>query len=153
MVDRRSFAERFWSRVDRSGPCWVWNGKVDRAGYAMPLHNRGLRYRPHQWAYILTHGPVPPRLELDHLCNVKACCNPAHLEAVTHKENLRRKRLHHTHCRHGHPFSVENTTIVYRDDGKRYERRCRICEKERSRRFRERHPGYFSRYSGRGRAA
>jgi len=44
----------------------------------------------HRYLYPLAKGPIPPDLELDHLCGNKRCCNPDHLEAVTHGENMRR---------------------------------------------------------------
>lgn len=134
-----SAEERFWARVDRSGPtpvyapqlgpCWIWTGKAKEVfGYGVLVVN-WKRWSAHRFAYSLLVGPVPDALELDHLCRVPACCNPAHLEPVTHKENLRRadwsgnrNRPPATHCKRGHPFDEENT--VMRKSGKRM---CRAC--------------------------
>lgn len=44
----------------------------------------------HRVAYELWVGPIPEGMELDHRCKVRACINPAHLEPVTHAENMRR---------------------------------------------------------------
>jgi hypothetical protein len=48
----------------------------------------------HRYLYLLAKGPIPSGLELDHLCGNKRCCNPDHLEAVTHRENMRRAAQH-----------------------------------------------------------
>jgi HNH endonuclease len=61
-----------------STPCWIWEGGL-RHGYGA-----------HHVAWRQRYGPVPDGLELDHLCRIKACCNPDHLEAVTHAENVHR---------------------------------------------------------------
>lgn len=93
---RRPMAERFWALVDRRGPdeCWPWlGGKID-TGYGRFGHEDGRVVPAHQVAYQLGHGqPVPAGLEPDHTCHRRDCQNPAHLEAVTHRENLRRRRV------------------------------------------------------------
>jgi hypothetical protein len=90
-------AERFWSKVDRTGPggCWLWLGQVNRWGYG---HFRrtlapGIyrTVKAHRFAYALLVGPIPEGLTLDHLCGRRACVRPDHLEPVTNAENLRRR--------------------------------------------------------------
>lgn len=82
----------------------------------------------HRVTYQLLVGPIPEGLELDHLCEVKACCNPEHLEPVTHAENLRRCRYSRERsasdtCTKGHVYTPENT---YRyPNGARACRECR----------------------------
>lgn len=70
-------------------PCWVYQGTKLPLGYGRVNRNRRETFAHiHEWEQV--NGPVPEGLELDHLCRVPACCNPAHLEAVTHAENMRR---------------------------------------------------------------
>lgn len=80
---------RFWSRVDKSGDCWLWTGPPANNGYGQVTF-KGKHYSAHRLAYTLEVGAVMPGLDVDHLCKVLLCCNPAHLEPVTRAENLRR---------------------------------------------------------------
>lgn len=118
--------ERFWARVDRRGPaeCWEWQGPRHN-GYGSFYGGREARtVRTHRFAYELLAGPVPAGLVLDHLCRNRACCNPAHLEPVTNRENILRGegfpglRARQTHCKHGHELSGDNLRI---------DRGCRDC--------------------------
>ena len=72
-------AERFWSRVDRSGPCWLWRGGTFRQGYGMFHAGLTGRYGAHRVAYELTHGSLPPGTSVRQRCGVRTCCNPSHL--------------------------------------------------------------------------
>jgi len=81
----------FWAKVDRRGPaeCWPWLGASKNAkGYG---NARGTT--AHRFAFQLAGGKIPKGYEVDHLCRNPACCNPAHLEAVTPQENKRRASL------------------------------------------------------------
>lgn len=74
------------------------------------------------------HGPIPPGLEIDHICRVRLCVNPHHLQAVTHAENLRRSiRKLSMACRRGHALTPDN---VFRH--KNGDRECRICKRARN---------------------
>lgn len=112
--------------TDANG-CWVWPGAKTGTGYGQ-VRLDGKKPYTHILMYVAVNGPVPDGLELDHLCRNRACCNPDHLEAVTHAENLRRSPIHNgnkTHCKHGHvlPDKVPGTR----------QRRCYACERERTR--------------------
>lgn len=69
-------------------PCWVW-GLDTRNGYGC-IRRAGQSMGAHVAMWTDRHGPVPPGLQLDHLCRVRACCNPDHLEPVTAAVNTRR---------------------------------------------------------------
>ena len=80
--------ERFWAMVDASGDCWEWRGARVRGYGTFKVDRKQLR--AHRFAYELLVGPIPPGLELDHLCANPGCVNPAHLEPVTTAENVSR---------------------------------------------------------------
>ena len=133
-------AERFWAKVDLSAPggCWVWTaGKTSRGYGSFKLAAR--QVPAHRVAYESLVGPVPPGRELDHLCRVRACVNPAHMEPVTHRENVLRgaglAALHatKTKCPEGHPYDEANT-YVNPNGG----RECRSCRRDTDRRRRAR---------------
>lgn len=74
--------------VDDAG-CWIWQRSMDRKGYGQ-IRVEGRLIYSHRYMYERHVGPIHEGLELDHLCRVPACCNPQHLEPVTHAENVRR---------------------------------------------------------------
>lgn len=85
--------ERFWSKVDKSGDCWLWTAGISGGtGYAN-FHWLGRTQSAHRVSYMLAVGPVPEGMTLDHLCRVRHCVNPSHLEPVTLAENIRRTLL------------------------------------------------------------
>lgn len=91
MATHRTIAERFWSKVARtSSGCLVWTGYCNENGYGYFRIDHERIYRAHRFAYQMEVGPIPDGLELDHLCRVRNCVNPEHLEPVTAVENMRR---------------------------------------------------------------
>lgn len=66
------------------------NGCVDKYGYGK-IHVNGRIQRCHRVMYALVVGDIPAGLTIDHLCTVRGCCNPGHLELVTFEENLERR--------------------------------------------------------------
>ena len=118
---------RFWTKVDKSGDCWLWQGSHGRSGtYAIP-NGPIQRTTAHRISFVLSGGSIPDGYHLDHLCRTTLCVNPAHLEPVTPAENNRRNRMQT--CHKGHPKPL---------DGDR--RECRECKSEaqRARRAAER---------------
>jgi hypothetical protein len=95
---------RLWARVDKSGTCWTWTGPTSEGGYGVISTGgrEGLLVRTHRLAYELLVGPIPDGLHIDHLCKVRRCCNPEHLEPVTQAENNRRAWANHATCPQGH---------------------------------------------------
>jgi hypothetical protein len=81
---------RFWAKVDARGPCWLWTAGQTSNGYGrFGLTSRDKRLA-HRFAWELLIGQVPEGLQLDHLCRVRLCVNPDHLEPVTPQENWAR---------------------------------------------------------------
>ena len=129
MRPRRSPVDRFWSKVQQTAGCWLWHGARIRDGYGS-IRVGGRSVLAHRLAWELLRGPIPPGLTLDHLCRVRNCVNPDHLEPVTFKENVMRgngvsaQEARRTACIHGHLFTPENT---YRPTNGRQKRSCRAC--------------------------
>ena len=125
-VDRSPDPDRFFAKVNRSGECWLWTGSLASGGYGSFYERAGKRkWKAHRFSYELAYGPVPAGLDLDHLCRVRHCVNPAHLEPVTRSQNLRRgESSTRSRCPYGHEFTPENTHLT-----KQGWRQCRACWK------------------------
>ncbi len=132
--------ERFWSYVTKGGPdeCWPWARPAWTSGYG-GLRVNGIKVAAHRLSYELLVGPIPEGLVIDHLCRVRICVNPRHLEPVTFRENILRGAgtgAHHarkTHCLRGHPFEPPNgytNSMGYRG--------CHACDRIRYAARRER---------------
>jgi len=132
--------KRFWRLVDKTDSCWLWTGGT-ASGYGC-FQVKFKNYRSHRLAYELLRSPIPNGLHLDHLCRVRNCVNPDHLEPVTQKENNRRseaicaKVVREGVCSRGHSMDDAH---VHPKTGKRW---CRTCRYEAYRRRRVlTHPG------------
>ncbi len=135
--------ERFWAMATISDtghdtPCLVWTGYRNRDGYGRYSTSTASCYA-HRVAFKALVGPVPGGLTVDHLCRVRNCVNPTHMEAVPHRTNLLRSdsasavALRTNRCVNGHEFTSENTYI--RQNGGR---QCRACNRESARRYKAR---------------
>ena len=76
--------------VDFDSGCWLFTGPLNGTGYVIVPGFDSKSERGHRLTYQFFRGPVPPGLVLDHLCRVRHCLNPYHLEPVTQGENVRR---------------------------------------------------------------
>lgn len=119
-------AEHFWSQVDKtSGPdgCWPWTLYCNPKGYGRVKVGGRIR-GAHIVAYELAVGPVPDGLVLDHVaargCTQHSCCNPAHLEPVTLRENVMRAKVNRDACPRGHSYDHVDAEGI---------RRCSVCIK------------------------
>lgn len=142
-LDEKTLA-RFWSKVNKDGPvhptlgtpCWLWTA------YTSPSDKYG-RFSPtagdcrlaHRVAFHHSTGPIPTGLDLDHLCRVRACVRPDHLEPVTRMVNVQRGlsplvcgqwQRDKTHCPKGHPLSGDNLRVDRNRCGGPC-RRCKAC--------------------------
>lgn len=85
-------ADRFWSKVFKGEPheCWSWRGQTKRKGYGRFYIGQS-RVASHRVAYALEFGCPGVDNDVDHVCRVRDCNNPNHLESVTPTENRRRR--------------------------------------------------------------
>ena len=121
-VQNMTPVERIMARIERepNSGCWIWMGATNGKGYAQ-LGIAGKTKSAYKVLYESLVGPIPDGLEMDHLCRVRCCVNPAHMEPVTHQENCRRVASLITHCPKGHEFTPENS---YWNRGARACRKC-----------------------------
>lgn len=126
------FAKKLeWHDGPMETPCWKWTGYRWNNGYGAFWDGKRL-VRAHRWIYERAIGPIPSGLQIDHLCRVRDCANPSHLEVVTPRTNTLRGespgavRARAANCKRGHPFSSENTYLFGAHGG---QRSCRACHR------------------------
>lgn len=123
----RPLKERFWEKVDILGNCWIWTGATLANGGYGQVRVPGGRAYVHRVTYEWFNGPIPAGMEVDHLCKVRTCVNPDHLQVLSPKDH-RTKDLTKELCKHGHVLS-EDTCYLERDGT----RKCRACLDRRNR--------------------
>jgi hypothetical protein len=149
-ADISSLPDRVRRKIstDENG-CWIWSG-ASVGGYGrqrVGSRTDGTRREmyAHRFVYELLVGAVPLGLCLDHICRVRKCVNPAHLEPVTNGENCRRgvsseltKQRHAdiTHCPNGHPRTPENLSVGVQKNGIHVHRKCKVCMRIRAVKYR-----------------
>ena len=130
--------DRFFKKVKKTKRCWFWTGLKTVTGYGDFWIEGGMR-RAHRVSYQIAIGEIPAGLQIDHLCRVRHCVNPKHLEAVTQTQNTLRgygfgainKRK--TACPKGHKYDV----IKFKK-GQRF-RACSICNRVHSKKHSEKY--------------
>ena len=124
-------ADRFSEKytIEPNTGCWLWTAGLNNAGYGMFAVSKHDIRLAHRWFYeISTGSEVSAILDLDHLCRVRCCVNPRHLEPVSRSENLRRGfnlNKQKTKCIHGHPLSGGNLLV-----DKKGRRKCLTCQRK-----------------------
>ena len=134
VVAQEDLSNFYW--IDAAG-CWIWNDLLDRGGYGR-FRIKSREWRAHRVFYFNLRGPIPDELVLDHLCRVRNCVNPDHLEPVSQRTNTARgkgvtaaaaaARLKGL-CSNGHELSVVGMHSPMRPT-------CAQCSRDRSRRYR-----------------
>lgn len=115
-------------KTTRIGECWIWNGPINQGGYGRSTFGNRWEQLVHRLSYRLYCGEIADDLTIDHLCRNKLCVNPAHLEVVSHRENILRgdtvaaRKAQQTHCVHGHEFTFDNTYLNAKGN-----RQCIAC--------------------------
>ena len=128
-MTRRTLGERFWEQIQKTETCWLWTGSLTRGGYGQIRADGRLQY-VHRISCALVGHPIPEDLTADHLCRVRNCVNPDHIEAVSFRENVLRgigptaDNARRGLCKKGHQL-LQLFTEHRRD--------CRECTRERSR--------------------
>lgn len=147
-ANRKPNSVRFWAKVNKNGPvpsyrpelgaCWLWTGCISqdqpkcKGGYgrfwiSVPDSTKYKQVMAHRYAYELENGTIPEGKEPDHLCRVRSCIRPSHLEPVTRQENILRGynpqaiNARKKTCSNGHPLSGNNMRMEGNS------RRCRKC--------------------------
>lgn len=137
--------ERMWRHIEVVDGHWLWTGGKTGGGYGR-ISVGARSVATHRLTYEMYFGPIDDGLHIDHLCRVRACCYPGHLEAVTPAENNRRssgsggllwngvptppavalaeRNWAKTHCPQGHPYDEANT--IPQKGGKG--RKCAACQ-------------------------
>lgn len=118
-------------KVTESG-CWEWQGWRHPKGYG-EMSYRCKNWRLHRLSYVLWRGPIPDGLVVCHTCDNRPCCNPLHLFLGTfdtnNKDMAAKGRCKYSEavwptCKHGHPFTPENTYRCSRGF-----RHCKTCDR------------------------
>lgn len=130
MSDRLPERIRSKIKIQENG-CWEWIASKTGSGYGHLQWDKKFQ-QAHRVVYEILVGSIPYGLDLDHLCRIRSCVNPSHLEPVTRRENLRRNPNSNetkTHCPYGHEYNIENTYNYLTG------RECKICVRKRMRRY------------------
>jgi len=157
---QKTLKTRFFEKVqvpDTADGCWLWAGATDKkTGYGR-IKIDGRAAMAHRVSYELRAGSISDGLHIDHLCRVRNCVNPDHLEPVTSQVNTIRgigpqlaaeRFAAITHCPSGHEKNEQNTYV--KKDGSR---QCRPCRRDAYAKTKAHNPEKYAAIRARGRAA
>jgi hypothetical protein len=143
-----SVVNRIMNRVQmipEARGCWLWEGFETADGYGRVMYDGKSRF-VHRVMYEAVRGAIPEGLVIDHLCRMRSCCNPDHLEVVTRLVNNQRgiyppaRYSLRDECSRGHRYAESGyyTKRVYsKRKGSVVEWRiCKVCHNDRRRAIR-----------------
>lgn len=134
---RKSIADRFWPKVQKTETCWLWTGAKNDAGYGKLWdYEYGAPRAAHRLAWEMEHGAIPDGLFLCHHCDTPTCVRPDHMFVGTQFDNMRdaarKGRVgvpRRADCKRGHPLTPENSVTKTGRNGAEI-RTCRECKRE-----------------------
>ncbi len=120
--------------VNPASGCWEWNSYRLKTGYGRVTF-KGVSQIAHRLIYKLIVGPIPPGLDLHHVCRNKGCVNPRHVMPLIRKAHLAEedhstkgiREREKTHCPKGHEYAGDN---LYVHNGKRGCKACRSARQK-----------------------
>lgn len=118
------FARFFGRLYVAPNGCWAWQAKFNNNGYAAFRSDFGCN--GHRASYGWFVGPIPDGMDVDHICRIRQCVNPAHLQLLTRSENVVLAKGSRVTCKNGHPWVEQNLKHYRLADGTN-KRTCRLC--------------------------
>lgn len=142
--------QRFLAKVNKiPNGCWEWTGSLTNKLYGQ-FYYSGKNGRAQRYSYEFYVGKIPEGLTIDHQCNNTKCVNPAHLKAMSMRDNILRssgtaaKNAIKKFCVKGHPLVTDNLYIRHR--GKNIERLCKKCRSIGNKKWHSKNPDWWKKY-------
>lgn len=136
MTRKKPFEQKMLEFIQITGFCWLWTGRLNDRGYGqVRVGKRNLRAHRAVYAYLVEEPPEDK--VANHLCKVRNCVNPDHVEFVTQRENVMYSfspasaNARKTHCKRGHELLGYN--LYVKPSGQRICRTCKNAEQTKAR--------------------